>query len=44
MYRQMSFLGGFILNEDLEWPLDKDFFQATVCRFGKPDIDLYAQS
>ena len=33
---------GLNLNEDLEWALDKDIFQEDVCRFGKPDIDLFA--
>ena len=32
---------GLNLNEDLEWALDMDIFQ-IVCRFGKPDIDLFA--
>ena len=30
------------LNEDLEWALDIDIFQEIVCRFGKPEIDLFA--
>ena len=33
---------GLNLNEDLEWALDMDIFQEIVCRFGKPDIDLFA--
>ena len=31
----MNFLG------DLEWVLDINIFQEIVCRFGKPDIDLF---
>ena len=26
---------------DLEWVLDMNIFQDIVCRFGKPDIDLF---
>ena len=33
---------GLNLNEDLKWALDTDIFQEIVCRFGKPDIDLFA--
>ena len=33
---------GLNLNEDLEGALDMDIFQEIVCRFGKPDIDLFA--
>ena len=33
---------GLNLNEDLEWALYMDIFQKIVCRFGKPDIDLFA--
>ena len=33
---------GLNLNEDLEWALDMDIFQEIMCRFGKPDIDLFA--
>ena len=33
---------GLNLNEDLEWALDMDIFQEIVCRFGKPDIGLFA--
>ena len=32
---------GLNLNEDLEWALYMDIFQEIVCRFGKPDIDLF---
>ena len=30
------------LNEDLEWALDMDIFRRFMCRFGKPNIDLFA--
>ena len=33
---------GLNLNEDLGWALDMDIFQEIVCRFGKPDIVLFA--
>ena len=33
---------GLNLNKDLEWALDMDIFKEIVCRFGKPDIDLFA--
>ena len=33
---------GLNLNEDIEWALDMEIFQEIVCRFGKPDIILFA--
>ena len=33
---------GLNINEDIEWALVMDIFQEIVCRFGKPDIDLFA--
>ena len=33
---------GLHLNADLEWALDMDIFQEMLCRFSKPNIDLFA--
>ena len=33
---------GLNLNEDIDSALDMDIFREIVCRFGKPDIDLFA--